>query len=582
MLTSHVEHGPSFLMIEGGVTVIAIAAAFCWPRLGSEFFSTIERAFSSLARRKRLSVLVVGLTALLLRLATIPLNPIPHPFGPDDFSFLLAANTFASGRLTNPTPAMWTHFETFHVTMVPTYMSMYFPAQGLVMAAGKVLVGHPWYGILAMTALMCAALCWMLQAWLPPTWALLGGFIVLLRFGLFSYWINTYTGAGSITALGGALVLGSLPRLMRDLKFRHGLLMAIGIILLATSRPYEGLLLCLPIAFVLGRWAFFGENKPNKMLLFRRAAVPLLLIFAAGAWMGYYDYRAFGNPLTPPYKVDRTTYAVAPYFIWQPTRPAPVYRHRIMREFYTGNELVNVKEVRSVAGFLTYSSFKILLALVIFAGVALFPPLIMLRRVLMDRRTRFFVYCMLFFMAGMAIEIFLIPHYLAPFTAVFYVLGLQAMRHLRIWRPERQPVGRTLVRLIVTICIAMTGLRLYAEPLHLLPPEWPPSNWNNIWYGPAPFGTERAHIKSHLESLPGKQLVIVQYSQNHNPLDEWVYNAPDIAHAKVIWARDMGPAENLDLIRYYKGRTVWLVQPDKYPAALAPYPVQEQEAARLK
>ena len=41
---------------------------------------------------------------------------------------------------------MWTHFETIHVSMVPTYMSMYFPGQGLVLAAGKVLFGNPWFG----------------------------------------------------------------------------------------------------------------------------------------------------------------------------------------------------------------------------------------------------------------------------------------------------------------------------------------------------------------------------------------------------------------------------------------------------
>jgi len=37
------------------------------------------------------------------------------------------------------------HFESIHVSMNPTYMSMYFPAQGLALAAGKVLMGHPWY-----------------------------------------------------------------------------------------------------------------------------------------------------------------------------------------------------------------------------------------------------------------------------------------------------------------------------------------------------------------------------------------------------------------------------------------------------
>src|ERR1035438_4660504 len=131
----------SLMMIEGGLTLITAALAFAWPTLGSAFFSFVEKALGQLARRRGLAVAVVGFTALLSRLAILPLCPVPHPFVPDDFSFLLAANTFASGRLTNPTPARWVHFESIHVSMAPTYMSMYFPAQGLLLAAAKVLTG---------------------------------------------------------------------------------------------------------------------------------------------------------------------------------------------------------------------------------------------------------------------------------------------------------------------------------------------------------------------------------------------------------------------------------------------------------
>lgn len=65
-------------------------------------------------------------------------------------------------------------------------------------------------------------------------------------------------------------------------------------------------------------------------------------------------------------------------------------------------------------------------------------------------------------------------------------------------------------------------------------------------------------------------------------LDEWVYNAADIDHAKVIWAREMGSASDLELIHYYSDRTVWLVQPDLPGAELAPYPLEQQETAALR
>lgn len=563
--------GVPLILIEGCLTAIAIAVAFAAPRLGDRWFTRVERAFRALARRKRLSVIVVGVSALLLRLALLPVSPIPNPCVNDDFSFFLAAETFLSGRLTNPTPAMWVHFETVHETMRPTYQTMYFPAQGLVMAAGKALFGHPWYGILIVTALMCAAICWMLQAWLPPEWALLGGFIVVLRIGLFSYWIDTYSGAGSICALGGALILGGLPRFMKTVRLRDGLLMAIGVVLLGTCRLYEGMLLCIPVAIALVRWAVVGKNRPAAGALFRRIAFPLLLIVAGAAWMGYYDYRAFGSPSTLPYTADRSEYAVAPYFVWQHERPVPVYRNDEMRRFYTGWELTTYKKIHSPGGFVPETLLKLGRAGLFYVGIVLLVPLVMLRRVYLDRRIRFLVLCVMVLMAGQLVEIYFIPHYVAPFTAAFYAIGLQAMRHLRLWRPGNQPVGRTLVRLVVVLCVVLGGVRVSARPLHLALPVWPLSAAYG-WYGwDASAGSSRAQVEANLEQRPGPQLAIIRYAPNHSQFDEWVYNNADIDHSKVIWARDMGATENEELIRYYKDRTVWLVQPDVNPVSVTPY-----------
>ena len=579
MLASATSSGTSLMMVEVGLTAIALAVSYAFPALGASWFRRIEQSFQALARRRALAVAVVGISDIILRLAILPLCPVPSPFVPTDFSFLLAADTFAHGRLTNPTPAMWTHFESIHITMQPTYISMYFPAQALVLAAGKVLLGSPWLGLLCFTALMCAAICWMLQAWLPPSWALLGGFLVVLRLGLFSYWINTYSGGGSVAALGGALVLGALPRLMKAPRHRAAILLAAGIAFLALTRPFEGLLLCLPVSVVLGRWIYAGKNPRSPLKLCRLAALPLTLLIAAASWLALYDARAFGHATTLPYAVDRAAYAVVPYYIWQKPQPAPEYRHAVLREFYTKYEVGDTAKLQSLGGVFPATMKKLRDTLLFFAGGALLPLLFMLRRVLLDRRVRFLVLCIAVLMAGMAIEIYLIPHYLAPFTAAFYALGLQAMRHLRLWRPEGNPAGLMLTRLMVLLCCAMALLRLGAVPLHLIPPKWPPAQWIWSWYGPGDFGKERAAIESSLEAQPGKQLVLVRYSEKHFALNEWVYNSANIDDSQVIWAREMDEKNNLELIRYYHDRKLWLIEPDSDPVKISSYPLPAQVSA---
>jgi hypothetical protein len=329
----------------------------------------------------------------------------------------------------------------------------------------------------------------------------------------------------------------------------------------------------------LGHWAIFGKNRPAPAQVARLGALPVLITLVAVAWLAWYDYRAFQNPLTLPYSANRAQYAMAPYYVWQAPRPEPAYHHDVMHRFYSFNELHDFNKIHSLTGFLPMTLAKLVRTFEFFAGIALLVPLIMIRRVFLDRRVRFLVLCTLVLAAGMVIENFLIAHYLAPITAAFYAIGLQAMRHLRLWRPGGMPVGTALVRFTVVICLVLAALRPWAGPLHLALREWPASYWTDRWYGPDHFGTERARVQAALEHQPGRQLVLVRYSDKHNPLDEWVANAADINDAKVVWAREMDTADNRELIGYYPDRTVWLVQPDSLPAVVSPWSESQSPTA---
>jgi hypothetical protein len=519
-------------------------------------FGPVEKWFSRLARQKFLSVVMVGLFVLAARVALIPLLGIPEPRWHDEFSYLLAADTFAHGRIANPPHPMALFFETFHVIQHPTYMSMYPPAHGLVLAFGE-RIGHAWIGQLLITALMCSALCWMLQGWLPPAWALFGGLLAALRLGILSYWMNGYWSA-SVVALGGALVVGALPRLRRQKKIRNAALLALGLAILANSRPYEGFLLGVAAAISLAIW-MIGPRRPRVSILVPRVIAPVVVVLTITALAtGYYYQRVTGNAFRMTYQVNRREYSRAPYFLWQGPRPEPVYQHEVMRQFYE-REFSVYEESRTLTGFLRHAGEKIWSLWDFYLAPILTISLLALPWTFRDRRMRFPLFACAVLFLGMTVETWTSPHYLAAATGLLYIILMQCMRHLRLWRRHGRPLGAAMVRAIPLICVAMVALRVAAVATRTpIEPAWPRGN------------LERAGIVRELEDLPGQHLVLVRYAPNHDLDREWVYNAAEIDQAKIVWARDMGDMKNEELLQYFHSRHVWRMDADQPSPRLEP------------
>ena len=129
-------------------------------------------------------------------------------------------------------------------------------------------------------------------------------------------------------------------------------------------------------------------------------------------------------------------------------------------------------------------------------------------------------------------------------------------------------VGVALVSVTLVVCFSWDALYLRQMlndgPLKGALPS--PRHWDSVWEAPAML---RDSMIEKLEAQPRKDLVVVRYeSKGYVDRFEWIYNAPDIDGAEVVWARELSERENRRLLTYFKDRQVWLLDLESKPLRL--------------
>jgi len=514
----------------------------------------IEPLACRLAEKTGWCMLLLFALPVVLRLALLPHFPVPTPGGADDYSYLLLADTLRHFRLANPMHPMHRFFETVFVLQEPAYASIYSPGQGLILAIGWDLFGHPWAGVMLGVAAFCALCYWMLRGWTTPGWALVGGLLAVCEFGPLNEWMNIYWG-GAVAASAGCLVFGSLPRLQRSWRQRDAVLLGVGLGLHLLTRPYESIFLLLSVAL------FFRpllRQRAEWKKLAQAAGVTGMVVLPAIALTLAQAKAVTGSWTTIPYAHSRYQYGVPTTFTWQPN-PQP-HRELTTQQRLTalGQAEVHGNEPETFGRYLERWGFRIrFYRFFLLAPLYVALPFFFLRR----RESRFgwIAGTILLFSLGTDFYPYFFPQYVAALTCLLMLVAIAGLHRLSGISAE---AARWIALLAAAHFLFWYGLHaLGNENVFLAMRRY--ETWDFVNFGD-PEG--RAGIARRLEEIPGKKLVFVRYGPQHR-YHEWIHNAANIDASPVVMALDLGP-DNEELRRYYPDRSVWLLEPDARPVRL--------------
>lgn len=532
-------------------------------------FGVLERALAKLAGRPVLAMAALAVAAIGLRLALAPWLGTPDPVVADEFSLIFQAETMRHGHLANPgdvTP----NFEAVYVLLRPSYASIYPVLRSFPLLLGLLTGVGAWGGVLLSVAALAIAVYWMVRQWVNDQTALLAAAIVIVRFGLFSLWANSYFGS-AFTALGGVLLLGGYRAVTVRQALTGGIAVGLGVMILLTTRPYEALFYSAPFLIaLLGRFVFASGAM-------RKALVAPALAAAAFIGLGLGCTVASNSAITHefktfPYNLYRQTSSLAP--AWLINRPVPIVgpgpRYDITRRFMAfeyekfqayRHSLIATETARFRNYWLFYVGFALTIPFA-FGLCAL-------------RRHKVALASAGTLALALSIETWTFAHYAAPGFGFFMLAIAQGFAVMRqrgggwIWL-SRLLVVALLLGCIVPLKLTFTGQDDFAP--------WVNNGFNTpcCWLRPRSVPNE---VKRVVEQTPGRNLVLVD-SGPRAPYAILIANDPVLADAQTLLV-NADPLYDKATIARFPARHVWTLtwQANDGAACLTPQGFSANRAA---
>lgn len=461
----------------------------------------------------------------------------PIPIVTDEFAYLLIGETFADGRLANPSPPLFRPFESLHILVEPLYVGKYPPLQSVFLAIGTNF-GLPIFGVWLSFSLSALSLYWMLNHWVCSRWAVVGSLIYLTNPIVVLCWGSTFWG-GASTFGAACLAIGAAANIVtaKQPLSISTTLFAVSGWLLFLARPYEGGVLFL----ILLLWTLRKRSLCSELKLSIVAPSGGFLIMAVLV-SAHYNRETTGVWWKMPYISHQEQYSNIPLFVFQRSENDNLeLGNRQLRQFEEGfarkvyedsrESLQSIAEVSVSKLFLYFSGF-ISLGYVFFliaglntkgSDVKLFAAILMIGAI------------------SLVLETYGQLHYAAPFLPA--VVVLQTLGARRLWR-------RRQARPIVLIAICASLIQTCVQATSILNDRL------------ASTLSNRPAVEDRISSEPGNHVVIVRYGENHNVHEEWVYNHANIESARIIWVRDCVPEIGEKVKLAFPNRKAWVYFPD--------------------